>query len=551
MFSQMKKDYLLRAEWILTALLIAAAVGLHVIFLIHAGGLWRDEVNLVNLATAPSISSLTNDSFPVLMPLLVRIWTATGGGDTDLGLRVLGMCIGVSWLGTMVWTAWQLRRSPPLLGLVLVGLNCTVIVYGDSLRAYGLGSLLIVFTAGATWMLIQKPTYLRLALASTAMILSVQTLFPNAIFVAALGGGAWAVCWRHRDWRTAGKVLLAGMLAALSLLPYLGKIVAVAGVGSGLRSGFQPDIIMFNLATTAGFPTAMYLKIWEGFILVAIVAALISLGRARLKPIAADNLGIDLSLFAGVALVLGLPSFGIFLWWAELPTQTWYFLPVLAFVAMCLDAGLPTLHRTVRAGLFGFAVLTAFMGILLSEQTVRFRMTNVDLLACRLTAEAGPQDYVIVTPWMCGITFDRYFQSPPAWTTLPPLADHKLHRYDLIHVQIQNTNAIDPVLERIETTLRAGHRVWVVGWMDIPKLEDPLPGTLPPAPRPYTGWSEMPYARNWASKVAYLLRHHCRQFEVVDTPPPWRINSNENVQLLTASGWESRVSPATSPAQPQ
>ena len=43
---------------------------------------------------------------------------------------------------------------------------------------------------------------------------------------------------------------------------------------------------------------------------------------------------------------------------------------------------------------------------------------------CRLTAEAGPKDFVIVAQWFCGLTFDRYYQGTAPWSTLPPLTDH-------------------------------------------------------------------------------------------------------------------------------
>ena len=51
------------------------------------------------------------------------------------------------------------------------GLNSTIIIYGDSLRPYGLGSLLIVLTLGAMWSLLQKPTAWRgLLTAATAPV---------------------------------------------------------------------------------------------------------------------------------------------------------------------------------------------------------------------------------------------------------------------------------------------------------------------------------------------------------------------------------------------
>jgi hypothetical protein len=58
------------------------------VFLLNAEGLWRDEVDLVHLSLLPSVSellqNLPHDSFPILMPLAVRAWSAAGLGNTDL-----------------------------------------------------------------------------------------------------------------------------------------------------------------------------------------------------------------------------------------------------------------------------------------------------------------------------------------------------------------------------------------------------------------------------------------------------------------------------------
>ena len=68
------------------------AAYLHVLFFVSAGGLWRDEAGFVYLSLLPSFSkvwqTLPYDHCPILMPLAVRAWSATGFGNTDPGLRV-------------------------------------------------------------------------------------------------------------------------------------------------------------------------------------------------------------------------------------------------------------------------------------------------------------------------------------------------------------------------------------------------------------------------------------------------------------------------------
>ena len=62
-------------NWAIAALVTLCAVYLHALFFLNAGGLWRDEVDLVNLSLLPSVSevwqNLPHDSSPILMHLAV------------------------------------------------------------------------------------------------------------------------------------------------------------------------------------------------------------------------------------------------------------------------------------------------------------------------------------------------------------------------------------------------------------------------------------------------------------------------------------------------
>src|SRR5881394_1685427 len=67
-----------RSEWVIALLISLAAAWFHVFFLLHAGGLWRDEVNTINVAGRHSLGEMANDSFPILMSSIVRGWLALG-----------------------------------------------------------------------------------------------------------------------------------------------------------------------------------------------------------------------------------------------------------------------------------------------------------------------------------------------------------------------------------------------------------------------------------------------------------------------------------------
>src|SRR5512146_1028828 len=91
-----------RAEWGVAIAATAILVGLHLTFLFSAGGLWRDEVNCVNVASLPSLmdtwANLQYDSFPIFWFVVLRVWSRLGPGATDFGIRILGLFVGVGVL---------------------------------------------------------------------------------------------------------------------------------------------------------------------------------------------------------------------------------------------------------------------------------------------------------------------------------------------------------------------------------------------------------------------------------------------------------------------
>jgi hypothetical protein len=545
------KTFLRQPDWVVAVLITAAVIWLHCFFSIHAGGLWRDEVNLVNLAGRHSLSDMARDSFPVLMPLVVHGWSANGPGRSDEGLRLLGALIGLGMVAALWVSAWVARGSPPLLGLVLFALNSTVIFYGDSLRGYGLGSLLIVLTVGAAVAFLRCSSLRRAVWLALSAVLSVQALYQNAVFVGAICLGSWVVCVRRKSWRPAVLILGAGLVASVSLLPYVPMLVSGRSSVEVLRTDLHFKYVLDNLAVATGFPLGIYACVWVLLAIAGITSGCAVLCRKMEAP---DQPGgavtaEDVRLFAGTTMITAGAGFAGFLWLAGLPTQPWYFVPLLALVAACFDAGLPSLPRLGRVALFGFVAATALIAIPAAQRDLNcYRFTNVDLWSRQLTADASPGDYVVVTPWYCGISFNRYFKSSTAWTTLPPLADHSTHRYDLVRIQMQNTNAIQPVLDQIATTLRSGRRVWVVseaGLMDIPEPGTTSPYNLPPPPLKSWGWSSLPYMLEWLSQTAHFLGNHSRQFERVKGSATGSLHTTENLELFVASGWKDSSQPVS------
>ncbi len=516
---QPKKTFLLQPEWMAAILITFAAIMLHFYYWIHVGGLWRDEVNLVNLAGRHSLVEMEKDSFPVLMPLAFHVWMAIGLGSNDVTLRLFGLLVGLGILAALWVSSWKIRRAPPLVGLVLLGLNSTAVFFGDSLRAYGLGSLFAVMLITSACLFVQKPGASRALWFAVFTILSVQVLYHNVVLVAAVCFGTWAVCWRRKDSRAALEVLLIAILSAASLLPYAQNLAAIAGTSSAIRTGVQLLRFFSSYRDTLGFPLTGYTYVWVALAVIIIVRAGIDLWR---KPAEAANAPEnDLSLFASVTLVLVAVGFPIFFWRAQMPMQSWYLLPFLASVAVCFDAALPVFRGLLRPAFFGFVTATALVSIVTTGRILNRHFSDVNLFAQALTAAAGPQDYIIVSPWTCGITFNHYFTGATPWDTLPPLSDHSVHRFDLFQLQTQNTNVLAPVFQKISRTLQSGHDLWI--------LKCP-------------GASVDPYSRDWDSQTTHFIATHSSNLKEFPNPST-EIYITESATLLMASGWTNSPAP--------
>jgi hypothetical protein len=515
------------ANWLLAVAATVAVLALHLYFLTHVGGLWRDEVNSLNLAQG-ELKNLSHDSFPVLFPLLLRGWSAAGLAQSDFSVRCLGVFIGLSLTGVFWLAAWWTRRAPPLWSLALVALNAWVIYYAASLRAYGLGSALIALCAAATWRFVEKPNRKKWLLFTLTATLAVQALFQNSMLVAGLGAGASAVALRQKNFKLFAAIFFAGLTAAISLLPYLHNIAGMAQSASPLRMDFDRVIALNDLNTLLAYPLPVFFWIWiflAGCILLRAIAGFFTREN--------DNR----FLFSAVTLVAGSVAFWIFLRLANFPVQPWYFLPPVALAAVCFDATLPRPAGKLRAAFFGALASLVVISAMFAPQILNVRFTNVDLAAKKISAIADKKDFAVVTPWQIGITFAHYFTGVCDWTTVPPVADHSAHRFDLIQIQMANTNAMRPVLEKISATLRAGGAVWVVG--GINNVTDAnCPASPPPPPLRASGWNETPYRITWNNQLGWLLHRHAVNIESFKKLTPQDVEENEPVTLEKVTGWK-------------
>ncbi|HAO79532.1 MAG TPA: hypothetical protein DCQ92_11265 [Verrucomicrobia subdivision 3 bacterium] len=527
-----------QACWLTALAMTAAAVLLHLYSLSMAGGLWRDEVGLVNIAGLPAwreiVWGLMHDHCPVVFPAVIRAWTALGWAHTDMGLRVLGLCVGLFLLSSFWFASRMMGRGLPLLALSLAALNPVVIRYGDSMRAYAFGTALMMLTIGLLWRFIEKPCWRRGLLAGLAAVASVQALYQNAFFLLAVCVAGVVVSLRQRQFPKLAGILGIGFVAALSLVPYLQPIHDAQPWWLVSKTGINQAIALSRLCQLAD----NFFGVWT---VVVVLAVVFGVGRVFIKALQEGAVGQpDLPLFGSIALALGMAGFGVFIKLTGLPTQVWYYVPVLCFTAVCGDAVFPRVHSLTRRGVLAVA-LFALVYSSTTYSALRWRQTNGDRLAAQVAGNAAPEDLIIVHPWYYGVTFNFYYHGAAKWTTLPPIADYRFFRYDLIKEQLQTPDAIGPVLERVEATLRAGHRVWVVGELPPPSTGARVPVDPPVAPNGPSGWLDEPYSIAWGKKLGYLLQQHATSLTLLDdaSNDSIPVNPSEKMTLTVASGWRT------------
>jgi hypothetical protein len=523
-------------SWAIAALVTLFATYLHVLFLLNAGGLWRDEVDLVQLSLLPSFSevwqSLPHDSCPIVMHLAVRAWASAASlGNTDAGLRVLGLYVGLFLLLAFWFATWMMRNGAPLLALTLAGLNVTIIRAGDSLRGYGLGSALAVLTLGVIWRLTCRPSLAAFSCAVALAVLSVQSLYQNAFLLFAGCCGGFVLCAVERRWRDTLPIFAVGAAAAVSLLPYVPLIVGTHWYVI-YKISFSFSYALKELSEATGSPLPVFTWVWVALWIGALAATIVVLfwRRDRLP----DRVR-GLILFAGTSLVLAAAGYAFFLKLAHYPPQPWHYVPLLAFSAVCLDAVFFAVWRGAQPVAMMLAALTISTTFLFELPSVKCRQTNVDLIAARLSTQLTPNDYVIVHPWYFGVTFQRYYKAAAPWTTLPPLEDHTLQRYDLLKTKMETKDPIAPVIDRITSTLQSGNRVWLIG--NIPFTQEPVPEILPAPNNPW-GWFNVPYSYYWGIQVTQFLSAHSQSAAEVIAPSTNCVNTVENLPVVVVTGWK-------------
>ena len=528
-----------RVRMVAGLLLTTAALVLQGIFVWHAGPLWRDEANSANLAALGSWKAIYAhahyDSFPLIWDLCLWLW-GSAGWTSDAALRCLGVLGGCAQLAALWFAVRTVGIAAPVVAIVLYALVPSTVVYGTMARGYGLGAAAFLLAVGALVRCLRAPSRSNCAFLAGSCVLAVQTNFANGVLVAAALGSAAIAGWfrehgRQRLWVGLAASLAAAVASLTLSLPWIRYAFAV-GEAEQRPVGLPAIATVWLDSLTAGLPFAAAL--WA-IAALALLAAVIN-ARTRTTHDAAVLAFVALAVPACIA------GFLLYFWGvARLPSQQWHYLSLNAWLAVAGEIAVHALlaprPRTGPFALAAFSVAGVWLGAL-AAPLVAVRMTNVDVIATVLHQQARPTDLVVVVPWYCGVSFQRYYAGPAPWITLPDLDDHRFHYHLAIRAKAaQGDQGIAAERQRIVSTLLSGGRVWLVG--DLPA---PLPGQspprMPPAPHPETGWRAGPYLQAWEMQIAALLRDHGRDIFGITLPDVGPVNPWEHLPLTVIAGWQ-------------
>ncbi len=521
-----------------TTLLLVLII-LHVTIFQHSGGLWRDEVNSVNLVNLPSMVDfwelLHSDSFPILWFLLLKFWIVIGFGGTDLALRAMGLIIGLGTLGALWYSGRSLGTRFPMISLALFAMSPTAFA-GDSLRAYGLGVLLILLSLGTIWRVLQDPTPRRMAVSAVAVILSVQCLYQNSFLIFAIFMGAVAVCIYYRSWKLTIFPLGVGMLAAASILPYMRIVSRASNWDIIVKIPINLSWIFDKFRQAIDPSGVLLMWIWFALALLAFIAFILVLVEPTDDVSGKQK---DLAVFLLVTMPLSIIAYIVFIKILSYPTQAWYYLPLMAVLIIIIERGIDIVCNIYPLGriiriicILGIATFV-FMN---SWDAAHTRKTNMDVLAAKLESLSNKNDLIVVCPFYLGVSFAYYYKGSTTWMTIPEITEQRVHDYDTFKSKMMQTDPIKPILQKMTRTLQNGHRVWLVGGLNFLRPGE-TPRMLPPAPNSPYGWSEGMYQTAWSEESAFTLQTHGQTLEQIWMPIDTPVNRFEDVPLLVVQGW--------------
>ena len=280
--------------------------------------------------------NLQFDSFPILWFVFLRSALHLGF-DSDAGLRVLGLLVGLASIAMVWFAARKLSKSPPLISLVLIGFSPIFIRWGDSIRGTGIGLVFGLALAPLIWRIIQNPNKKTIFIAFFVSLLAVQINYYNCVLLFASIVAGVLICLFHRNFKKSAILLSIGILCALSMTIYIPSMREASEWNMILKySGFNFHWFLKALNRSAG----AFGNIKDGWIwiILLLIAAILSILKINSQKKTDSSEKSSVLSYLWFCLVVNFISYYSFLKILDYETNPWYFIPLLGFSAILIDA---------------------------------------------------------------------------------------------------------------------------------------------------------------------------------------------------------------------
>src|SRR6185295_15582270 len=133
--------------------------------------------------------------------------------------------------------------------------------------------------------------------------------------------------------------------------------------------------------------------------------------------------------YAAAAGMLAALALGLFYRQLSYPTEPWYYVGILSFVAVSSEVAVASAvaARMARTALVVLAVMVLVGGSPVAWRALREPQTNIDAVASAINTQATSGDVVIVNPWYLMTSLSRYYTAGATIVTVPPI-DHLTDR---------------------------------------------------------------------------------------------------------------------------
>ena len=314
-------------------------------------------------------------------------------------------------------------------------------------------------------------------------------------------------------------IVVIGLISAASMTIYLPVIHradsfpprcwCIRRVRAGCWSKFSEAVGYDGANQETGFYTGND-RMWEIAVSSAIAIGLIALIARRRST--DDDFTRQVLAYHLTALIIGLLAYFWFLTKLSYVMQPWYYLALLALVAVCVDGLLAAIKTPgVRIIICLAALRFCWVTAIPVWYDTGLRKTTVDRLANSVERDTQTGDLIVVSPWYCGITFQRYYDGSAQILTVPPVDFLAYHKYDLLLKTISWEIRTPCLLLSPAPSIPLSPAIRCISSATfLTKASTPRPRHRPNIRSPRKGWSDIQSYDIWNRQLLFALLPHAR-----------------------------------------